>query len=749
MRPSTGSIKREYPHLTENWEVPQDDSRLMRRLKRRSIASEMMEQNYSANAKRKKVGSCGHEAVKNVENSGHVLVEEVDEDYGFFLDKVDFHVDVVSDNNIIASDVDVNTCRDSDNDGDTDAQYKSRMGPSKGTIKHEYSHLTENWEVFQYDSRLMRRLKRRFIASEIMERGYSSNAKRKNVGCFGDEVVKNAENSGNVLEEEVDLDKADFHVDVIGDDNIIASDIDVNTSHDSDNDGETDAQYKMLLENLREDDKSYILKVFVDKQLFCVRYEGQEVRFHDLVNSEVLGEGDDKDYQLFLNSSRLDGDSLICMPERNIIITYGASESDGEGSKIRQNLQVPFEVTELPNSRQALNDFHVAKKKRLNEVSSDDVDEDWKIYLNLEARRKSEAKSAVVRQNLQVSNEATEHPNAGQASDDYHVVKNNCPNEVLSDVDEDWQMYLNSKARRKSEAKCLAVRQNLQVSNEATELSDVGQASDVHHVVKNKHPSEVLGDVDEDWHIYLNSEARRKSEAKSAAVRQNLQVSSKATELLNARQDLSASQRSHLAKHKCNTKVLCNSMDENYQLFLKSLRTDGNNLIYMPENGVAVVYGEECDQSSTDSEPMILHPSQHYEDRPSIFSESYRSFCLADERNHKDSLYRKGLMEELERPYNQKELDKLLQVASHERLKELHREMRHGVTKDRPKGGDDNKTSYLKMHGGLQNSINQVKEPHKVLFLLRGFFYWLQHVPQGGAFRPWLDASCLKMLQKL
>ncbi|KAI9075976.1 hypothetical protein K1719_042048 [Acacia pycnantha] len=550
MRPSKRSIKREYSHLTKNWEVPQDDSRLMRRLKRRSIASEMMERNYSANVKRKKVASCGHEAVKNAENNSHVLVEEVDEDYRFFLDKVDFHVDVVSANNIIASDVDVNTCHDSDKDGDTDAHYKSRMGPSKGTIKQEYSHLTANWEVFKNDSRLMRRLKRRSIASEIMERHYSSNAKRKNVGSFGDEVVKNTENSGNVLEEEVGLDKVDFHVNLISDDNIIASDIDINTSHDSDNDDDTDAQYKMLLENLREDDKSYILKVFVDNQLFCVRYEGQEVRFHDLVNSEVQCEGDDEDYQLFLNSSRLDGDSLICMPERDITITYGESESEVQ-----------------------------------------------------------------------------------------------CEGD-----DEDYQLFLNSSRLDGDSLICMPER-DITIT-------------------------------------YGESESEGE-------------------------------------------------------------RTDDNNLIYMPENGLAAVYGEECDQSSTDSEPIILHPSQHYEDSPSICSESYRSFCLADERNHKDSLYRKGLMEELERPYNQKELDKLLQVASHERLKELHREMRHGVTKDRPKGGDDNKTSYLKMHSGLQNAINQVKEPNKVLFLLRGFFYWLKHVPQGGAFRPWLDASCLKMLQKL
>ncbi|KAK4258809.1 hypothetical protein QN277_005215 [Acacia crassicarpa] len=189
--------------------------------------------------------------------------------------------------------------------------------------------------------------------------------------------------------------------------------------------------------------------------------------------------------------------------------------------------------------------------------------------------------------------------------------------------------------------------------------------------------------------------------------------------------------------------------DENYQLFLKSLRTDGNNMIYMPENGVAVVYGEGWDQSSTDSEPIILPPSQHYEDSPFICSETNCSFCLADERNQKDSLYRKGLMEELERPYNQKELHKLLQVASHERPKEIHREMRHGVTKDRPKRGGDNKTSYLKMQSGLQNAINQVKEPRKVLFLLHGFFYWLKHLPEEGAFTPWLDASCLKMLQEL
>ncbi|XP_028781645.1 uncharacterized protein LOC114737828 [Neltuma alba] len=482
------------------------------------------------------------------------------------------------------------------------------MGPSKGTIKREYTHLIENWEVPQYDSRLMRRLKRRSTASEMMEHNCRANAKRKNVGTWGDEVVKNGENSGHVLEEEVDedyeffLDKAVFHV----------SDADVNTSHDSYNDDDTDAQYKMFLENLRETDNSYILKVFAGNQLFCAKYEGQEERLHDSVNSKIHCEGDDEDYQLFLNSSRIEGDNLIYIPESAITISYGAGESEEKNSEVRQNFQVPFEVTELPNSRQVSDDYHVAKKNTHSEVRSDAVDEDWQTYLNSEIRKNSKEKCSAVRKNLQVSDAATEPPNIRQGSDVYRVAKDKRNNEVLRDVDEDWQEFLKFE-----------VRQNLQVSSEAAEPPNAGQASDDYQMAKNKCHSEVLSDVmDEDWQIYLNSEVKKNSEEQGSAVWQNSQVSNEATELPNARQGLFAS---HVAKHRCNSKELGNIVDENYQLFLKSICANGDNLIYMPENGVRVVYEDECDQSSTDSEPIILDPSQYYLDSPSICQKSCHS----------------------------------------------------------------------------------------------------------------------------
>ncbi|XP_054825291.1 uncharacterized protein LOC129322871 isoform X2 [Prosopis cineraria] len=712
------------------------------------------------------------------------------------------------------------------------------MGSCKGKIKREHSHLTENWEFPQYDTRLMRRLKRRSIASETMVHNYIANATKKNVVSCGYEAVKNTENSGHVVEEEVDedygffLDELVFHVDVVGDNNVIASDIDVNTSHDSNNDDDIDSQYKMFLENLRDDDSSYILKVFSDNQFFFVKYEGQEERLHDWVASEIQCEGDDEDYQIFLNSLRMEGDNLVFMPESALTIKYEGSESEEKSSNVRQNLQVLFEATELASSRQGSDDYLVAKDKYHGEVFRDVVDGDWQVFLNCVVRHNSEEKGSSVKKNLQAPFAATEHPNSRPGSDDCQVAWDKCNSEVLRGVvDEDWQVFLNSVVRKNFEEKSSAVRKNLQVSNEATEPHKARNVSDAYHVTKhsnevqcgiddedyqlflnssridddhlicmperaivvkyggseseersskvkqnlqvpyevtelpnarqcsddfcvakNKHHGELLSDniVDRDWQVFLNSFLRQNTEEKCSSVRQNLLVSNEATEPPGARQGLDAC---HVVTHKCNGKGLCNIVDENYQLFLKSVSIAGDNLIYMPENDVTAVYDEECDQSSTDSEPVVLDPRQHYEDSPLICSKSCHSSFLANEGNHEDNIfmscafdsYRKGLMEELKRPFNQNELDKHLQVASHVRPKEQHRDLRNGVMKDRPAGGDNNKTSYLKIYSGLRNAINQVKEPHKVLFLLRGFFYWLK----GGAFQPWLDASCLEMLQNL
>ncbi|KAF7827238.1 uncharacterized protein G2W53_018402 [Senna tora] len=561
-----------------------------------------------------------------------------------------------------------------------------------------FSRQAEDLEVpaLKYDIRLRRRWKRRCIANEMMKHKYrvNSHATRKNVDSCGNASVNTMENSGHMAEEEVDEDYQFFldnflsHIDVSSADNVCCSDVDDNRSHKYD---DCDAQYKIFLENLREDGNSYIFEFFADNQLFHVKYEGQEEEtLNDFVNTEVQCNSVDEDYQLYLNSSRI-GDSLAYMSERAIETKYQGSESEEKSAMVRQNLQVPNVATEPPNARQSSDNFHMAKHKCNSAVLRGMVDEDYQLYLNSSRiegdslvyvseratatkhqESESEEKSSMVRQNLQVPNLATEPLNARQSSDNYHVAKHKCNGEELRDmVDEDYQLYLNSSRI------------------EGDSLVYVPERA-----IATK---------------YQESE----SEENGSMVRQNLHVPSLATESLNTRQ---SSDNYHVAKHKCNDEVLRDMVDEDYQLYLNSLRIEGDNLVYMPEmvdedyqlflnslsgvvfmqeNGVTEVYEEDNDRSSADSEPIVLEPNQ-YGNGPFICSKKYDLSWFADERDHRYSFpfnasdpspYRKGLMENLERPYDQNEYDQLLREASCRRTRERHRETRNGVIKSCPVDG--------------------------------------------------------------
>ncbi|KAI4307223.1 hypothetical protein L6164_030433 [Bauhinia variegata] len=188
---------------------------------------------------------------------------------------------------------------------------------------------------------------------------------------------------------------------------------------------------------------------------------------------------------------------------------------------------------------------------------------------------------------------------------------------------------------------------------------------------------------------------------------------------------------SSVAKHKCDSEVQCDAVDDDHQEFLSSTR------IFM---------NDDC--SYSDSELVIMDSDPYHENTPFISSKTYDSSV----RNHgenwllcvtRDSQFRKGLMEFLERPYDQGEYERYWQEICCRKQKERHRETRSGKIESCPRVGVNK--SYLKLHKDLKEAIDGAKEQHKVLFLLRGFFYWLEE----GSFQPWLDASCLEMLAKM
>lgn len=257
---------------------------------------------------------------------------------------------------------------------------ESRDSSGKIKINPRCPHQMEGVE---YDERLRRRLKRRSIANKMVV-----HATRTNVGNCGNAVLKTLENSGRMAEELVDedykffLDNLIVHSDVFMDNNVHDFDVDDITSHNDDRD-DWDPQYKMFFENLRVDGKSYSYEVFADNKLFRVKYEGREERkLHDLSNSEVLCDSVDEDYQLFLSSSRIEGDCLVYTPERAATTKNVASACEENNLIVGQNLQVTSQESEPPNRRQSSDDCHSSKHKCNSEVLSDIVDEDYQLFLN-------------------------------------------------------------------------------------------------------------------------------------------------------------------------------------------------------------------------------------------------------------------------------------------------------------------------------------------------------------------------------
>ncbi|KAL5737398.1 hypothetical protein ACOSP7_030159 [Xanthoceras sorbifolium] len=195
-------------------------------------------------------------------------------------------------------------------------------------------------------------------------------------------------------------------------------------------------------------------------------------------------------------------------------------------------------------------------------------------------------------------------------------------------------------------------------------------------------------------------------------------------------------------------------MDESYQAFLNSVEEVGQNLVYAPEGGEKVVY-EKDESGDSDSEVVILDNNLYSNGDYTPFISS-KSYFLSDDIDGEGctgsfagskSHFREKLMEILQKPYDQKEFTDLMGEVSQRRPLVRYIELR-GVTKRVIL--DSYGKSYLDMFSDLHTKIRGVRDRRRVLNVLRGFFYWLQNLAlEGEAFKPWLDASCLKALPRV
>ncbi|CAJ2656844.1 unnamed protein product [Trifolium pratense] len=164
--------------------------------------------------------------------------------------------------------------------------------------------------------------------------------------------------------------------------------------------------------------------------------------------------------------------------------------------------------------------------------------------------------------------------------------------------------------------------------------------------------------------------------------------------------------------------------------------------------------------NSYDSDLIVMDSIPVCENTPFISSKAYDLSCFGEEMNpdnmHNnmqisacyDSQFRRSLMECLDKPYDQEEYDLLKLDISKRRLKERHVETRQGVVKSYLSKGVCK--SYLDQYPDIAKTIAEVsKEKHRVLFLLRGFFFYMKQINHPGRFQPWLDEKCLEILRKM
>ncbi|OAY58339.1 uncharacterized protein LOC110609545 [Manihot esculenta] len=193
-------------------------------------------------------------------------------------------------------------------------------------------------------------------------------------------------------------------------------------------------------------------------------------------------------------------------------------------------------------------------------------------------------------------------------------------------------------------------------------------------------------------------------------------------------------------------------MDESYKIFLNCLKREGGNMVFVHESGARVIY-EEDEESSSDSEVIVMDtdPFANANYTPFVLSKQHIVTDVDAIEDVKDSSrnqciwFMESVMGILKKPYDPEEYDKLLEEVYSRKPVIEDREMRNGRTRLCP--AQRMGKSYVDLHQDLDKQIKSAgSNKPKILNLLRGFFYWLQHTPHEGIFKPWMDSSCLEVL---
>ncbi|KAL3737305.1 hypothetical protein ACJRO7_026125 [Eucalyptus globulus] len=190
--------------------------------------------------------------------------------------------------------------------------------------------------------------------------------------------------------------------------------------------------------------------------------------------------------------------------------------------------------------------------------------------------------------------------------------------------------------------------------------------------------------------------------------------------------------------------------DESYLAVLSCAKEDGSIIEFTSANGkqttnAATTNKGNCnfDKRKMEARPSNLGSNQAIRQSPRITVDS--KHFADDPGSSSGTVFRKKLMGVLKMPYDVKEHEDLSRRVRHKRQKTVEKSLRQG--RDFTSSLRQRCKSYLELHKDLATELKLVRADRpRNLNLLRGFFFWLENVPQEGAFKPWLDPSCLKVL---
>ncbi|OIW02456.1 hypothetical protein TanjilG_05049 [Lupinus angustifolius] len=302
------------------------------------------------------------------------------------------------------------------------------------------------------------------------------------------------------------------------------------------------------------------------------------------------------------------------------------------------------------------------------------------------------------------------HSNRRSHSGTSRIPENNCNTELDIDVDEDYEIMLNSRMRDYDSDNLenvgtgnLGIRGvdsiREQTTNPVESLHsqetergpcNKSRHSEASRVQKSNDNTELEIDVDEDYQTFLNSYRTGCDSESWVPMTCELKGTS-----LSVRRNSGASYQAF------DTPLVQSDYDEDYLLFLNSNPIiDGD--LYMCDRNIISLEG---DSNSSDSDDLILlEPNQIGENTPFIPSKMFDSSCFENETNPRQlpacdqSQFRRRLMEYLEKPYDQEEYDGYLTEVHRQRHKERHFETRQGVVKSYPTYGFNK--SYLELYPG-------------------------------------------------